>query len=127
MTTRSGPREERSPPESETSGSQAEGCESTRNKPPRLDSRTSPSCALTVRFEGWLLVCRLTYLQDTIQMPGVCPDCMGQEQGKEETPGPGDRLQHVSSSSGSATHTGENEELVITSMKLISLHSFRDC
>ena len=56
-------------------------------------------------------------------MPGVCPDCMGQEQGKEETPAPRDQLEHVPSSSGSAPHTGEDE--VITSMKLISLLSLK--
>ena len=54
-------------------------------------------------------------------MPGIY---VGQEQGKEETLGPGDRLQHVSDS---PTHTGENEKLVITSMRPVSLHSFRDC
>ena len=64
MTSRSGTgeKEKRSPPESETSGSLAEGCESTRNKPPPLESRTSPSCSRTVGFEAWLLVCRLTCL-----------------------------------------------------------------
>jgi hypothetical protein len=53
-------------------------------------------------------------------MPGVsdsCLECAGQAQGNEEKPGPGDPPQHVPSTSGSATHTNENEELVITSMK----------
>ena len=61
-------------------------------------------------------------------MPGVSdryPRCVGQKQGKEETPGPGDQPQHVPSSSGSPGHTGENKELVITSKKLISLHSLQ--
>lgn len=52
-------------------------------------------------------------------MPGVSdpyPECSGQEQGKEGSPGTGDRV----SFSGSATYTDENEEPIITSMKHIS-------
>ena len=61
--------------------------------------------------------------QDSVQTPGVSdhhPECAGQEQGNEETSGPGDQQQYVSSSSGAATHTDKIEETVITSMKLIS-------
>ena len=46
----------------------------------------------------------------------VYAECTGKEKGKEETTGTGDELQHMASSSGSATHVDENEELVITSM-----------
>ena len=49
-------------------------------------------------------------------MPDVYAECAGMEQGKEETHGTGDQPQHVNSSSGSATHVDENEELAITSM-----------
>ena len=49
-------------------------------------------------------------------MPGVYAECTGKEQGKEETPQTGDQLQHVTFSSGSATHIEENKEQVITSM-----------
>ena len=45
--------------------------------------------------------------------------CAGQAQGNKEQPGPGNEPQHVPSSSGLAMHTDENEELVITSMKLL--------
>jgi hypothetical protein len=55
-------------------------------------------------------------------MPDVYAECSGQGQEKEGALGTGDEPQHVPSSSGSATHMGENEELVITSMTLISLH-----
>jgi hypothetical protein len=54
-------------------------------------------------------------------MPRIYPECEGQEGGKEETLGAGDQPHYVPSSS-SETHTGENEEPVITSMTLISLH-----
>ena len=50
---------------------------------------------------------------------------VGQEQGKEETPGARDRpgIHRVSSFSGSKMHMDENEELIITSIKHISLPS----
>jgi hypothetical protein len=48
-------------------------------------------------------------------MPSIHPECEGQEQGKEESLGTGDQLHHVPSSSFE-THTGKNEEPVITSM-----------
>lgn len=55
-----------------------------------------------------------------MQTQGVYPECVGQAQGKKEKPG-----DHVPSLSGSSTtHTSENEELVIASMKLTSLHSW---
>lgn len=45
-----------------------------------------------------------------------------QDQGNKATAGPGDQLpQDVPSSSGSATHTDENEEMVITSGRFIFL------
>ena len=64
MTGRSGSGEKRSRPHSESSGSLAEGHEpeSTKYTPPRLESRTPPSCTLTVGFDAQLRVCRLTYL-----------------------------------------------------------------
>ena len=120
MASRSGLGEIRPRPEQETSGSLAEGCETTKNNPPRLESRTPPSCALNVGFEAYLLACaRLTTRQDSIQTPGVYPECAGQEQAKEKSPGPRDKPQHVPSSSGSAMHMDENEEPVITSMKFL--------
>ncbi|KAF8546818.1 hypothetical protein OG21DRAFT_1035653 [Imleria badia] len=88
-----------------TSGSLDEDCESTRNERPQLESRTSLSCAPKA---------------DGIQRPGVSdpyPECTGQEQGQEETLGPGEHPQHVPSCSRPATHTGENEEPVITSFE----------
>jgi hypothetical protein len=97
MTSRSGAGEKQSRPESETSGSLAEGCESTGNEPARAESRTSPSCALT----------------DNIQVPSVCPEGAEQERGKEETPG-----SDVPSCSGSVMHTGENKEPIITSIRV---------
>jgi hypothetical protein len=48
-------------------------------------------------------------------MPDVYAECSGQGQEKEEALGTGDQPLHVPSSS-SETHTGENEEPVITSM-----------
>ena len=66
----------------------------------------------------------MTSRQDGIQTPSVYPECAElQEKGKEEILGTADRLQYVPSSSRFATHTGENEEPVITSMNLIFLHS----
>ena len=54
MTSETGAREEGSQPESETSGSLVEGCESTRNEQLLLvlGLRTSPSCTLTVGFDA---------------------------------------------------------------------------
>jgi hypothetical protein len=54
---RSGTEEKQSQPESEMSGSLAEGCESAGNKPPRLESRGSESSSsgalpVTVGFEA---------------------------------------------------------------------------
>ena len=63
---------------------------------------------------GWFA--DLATSQDGIQTPGVYAECAGKEQGKEETTGTGDELQHVASSSGSATHVDENEDPIITSM-----------
>ena len=50
--------------------------------------------------------------------PGVYPERTGQAQGKKKPPEPGDQPHHVPSFSGSETHTGQNEEFVIASMKL---------
>ena len=78
MTSRSGTGEERPQLESETSGSLAEGCESTRNEPSRLESRTSRSqaCTLTVGFEAWLLLYRLTHFAgqhpNARRLPRMC-------------------------------------------------------
>ncbi|KAI9573099.1 CHAT domain-containing protein [Boletus coccyginus] len=58
--------------------------------------------------------------EDSVQTTGVSdhhPECAGQAQGNEETSGPGDQQQYVSSSSGAATDTDEIEETVITSIR----------
>ena len=47
--------------------------------------------------------------------------CAGQEQGSEESPGPGGHPEDVPFISSSAAHTDEIEEIVITSMKFMSL------
>jgi hypothetical protein len=60
-----------------------------------------------------------------MQTPGVYPKYAGQEQGKEEIPGTGDQPQHVPSTLGSEIHTDENEESIITGMKLIFLHGLQ--
>jgi hypothetical protein len=62
-----------------------------------------------------------------MQTPGVYPKHAGQEQGKEEIPGTasGDQPQHAPSTLGSEIHTDENEETIITGMKLIFLHGLQ--
>ena len=52
-----------------------------------------------------------------MQTSGVYPKCAGQAQRSKETPEPGDQPHHVPCSSGSATHTDDNEETILTSMK----------
>ena len=49
-----------------------------------------------------------------MQTHSVYIECVGQEQGKEE-----DQPQHVPSSAGFAMHMDENEEPVITRMRLL--------
>ena len=51
-----------------------------------------------------------------MQTHSVYTECAGQEQGKEE-----DQPQHVPSSAGFATQMDENEEPLITSMRLLNM------
>ena len=65
------------------------------------------------------------------QAPGISDpnnECVEQEpRGNEEKHRPGDQPQDVPSSSGFAIHTDENEEMIITSRQLTSLHSLQGC
>ena len=60
-------------------------------------------------------------------VPNPHLECAGGKQGKEEAPGPGGQPQDVPSPLGSATHTDEIEEMVITSTKFILYTACKDC
>ncbi|KAI9566935.1 TPR-like protein [Boletus coccyginus] len=77
-------------------------CLRIRNELPRLESEASSA------------------LTDSVQIPSVPdphPECVGEEQGKEEAPGPGDQPQDIPSPPGSVMHTDEIEETVITNIR----------
>ena len=91
---------------------------------PGLTSETSGS--LAVGLHTLLLVymyISIDHPQDEVQTPVVPdpnPECAGNDQGNDEIPGPGNQPQDMPIPSGTAMHTDEIEQTVITSTRFIS-------
>jgi len=100
---------------------------STRTKRPRLESESSGAPTVSLQT-GCLPFIDRPILQDKVQTPVIPdpnPECAGKDQGNDETLRPGNQPQDMPTPSGAAIHTDEIEQMVITSMKFISLRSLQ--